>query len=258
MERLAVKDVERREQYRGALNDLHSKDCTFKPTINPHSQLLASRTEEQQAVEGLVDDAVPVHERLYRTKGQQQHNKDHLDPSCTFRPQIDLNKRYANTKSRYGPQSGPGIMNRIREDLARGEDHLNERRQQLEEELRKECTFAPQTHHSYDEPTRPVAVSGLGRFFELKSLAQKKQREQHERELRAFHPEVSGQARGSRCGGVTIVEPFDLSAGCCHVQSGFSLEDKDCTFTPFTTESVNRETIRRIMEHEQNRGLALH
>lgn len=55
---------------------------------------------------------------------------------------------------------------------------------------------------------KPVAVSGLDRFFELKNLALKKQQEQQEREQRVFRPETIS-AQGVK--GVTVPEPFQLS-----------------------------------------------
>lgn len=248
--RLAVKDVERRDQLRGALEQLHYRDCTFKPEVNGVSQLLASRLDDASSTDSGADGS-QVHERLYRSALSKSRPCDDFNrEEYSFQPQIDPRsaKRFAHIKPHYS-SNGCGIMENIRLELERKQELLLERRQELEEQQFASCTFAPETGKSYEEPQRPVIVSGLGRFFELRSLAQRQRLEKEEREVKLFRPEMFT----TRCGGVTIPEPFDLSCGqrddTSEVRRAWEqVEPPDgCTFKPQTNESANREIIKQMM-----------
>eukprot|EP00416_Gambierdiscus_australes_P035372 CAMPEP_0171118904 /NCGR_PEP_ID=MMETSP0766_2-20121228/95867_1 /TAXON_ID=439317 /ORGANISM="Gambierdiscus australes, Strain CAWD 149" /LENGTH=80 /DNA_ID=CAMNT_0011581523 /DNA_START=15 /DNA_END=254 /DNA_ORIENTATION=- len=80
-------------------------------------------------------------------------------------------------------------MENIREEMERKQELLLERRREAEAQQLVGCTFTPETHggRSYEEPQRPVVVSGLARFFELRTLAQKRQQELQQREVKVFH-----------------------------------------------------------------------
>lgn len=244
--RLAVRDAERREQMRGALEQIHYQDCTFRPSVNYNSQLIVSRLEDQTASLGL-DSAEPVYDRLYRSSNYRERpREDPVGQECTFKPQVERNGRYAHVKAHYSANiGGSKIMDNVRDELEKKEEYLAQRRLELEESERFECTFAPDTRRPYEEPSRPVAVSGLGRFFELKGLAQRKQREQEERQTKAFNPEASG----SRCGGVTITEPFNLSGGGngSRVWKEQGQDPEECTFVPRTIESEKRALIQQLV-----------
>lgn len=237
VQRLAVRDVERRDQIRGALEDHLYRACTFKPHLNRNSQILASRLESSEGSH--------VHERLFRScpKQRLEDSKD----ECSFRPVMDPRsvRRFAHVKPRYSSR-GSDVMQNIREELERRELQRAEKRRELEEQQRAECTFAPSTGKPYEEPTEPVVVSGLGRFFELKTLAIRKQQEQQEREAKVFRPDVGK----FRCG-VTIPEPFVLSkVKSPKSRDGYSPLPEGCTFTPTTSESGNRDLIRKLMGSE--------
>jgi len=258
--RLAVKDVERRDKVRDALQQLHYSDCTFKPNVNPTSQMLASK---------LIDDAVcsadcgadaaagkPVHERLYKSGigSRSRCSEDSFfEEGCTFRPDIEQKARFAHVKGHYGGD-GSKLMDNIREELEKKEEHLMELRRALEEDESAECTFAPDVVRPYEEPSQPVVVNGLGRFFELRDMAVQQQRDQQERETKVFHPETR-----TRCGGVTIPEPFDLSRGpredSCRKTTKHDVSMADeCTFAPQTNESVNKAILQRIMSTPEGEG----
>merc|ERR1719324_1352288 len=49
--RLAVKDVQRRDKVRSELEELHYRDCTFKPALNEKSQMLASKFDDAASVD---------------------------------------------------------------------------------------------------------------------------------------------------------------------------------------------------------------
>jgi len=253
--RLAVKDVEHREQMKDALHVLHYRDCTFKPEINIMSQATVSKVEDSASdFGGESISGVPVHERLYRIAAERSKcsNESELEEH-SFQPQLDSRstRRFSHVRPRY-TSDGNAIMENIQRDNERKAEMLAERRRELEEEKQAECTFAPETHKPYQEPQKPVVVSGLGRFFELRSLAQQQQREQQEREARVFRPEASRQS----CAGITIPEPFDLSTGprgevgvvaAIEGAAGYGQESMDISFAPRTNESNNREIIRQLM-----------
>ncbi|CAJ1344296.1 unnamed protein product [Effrenium voratum] len=177
-----------------------------------------------------------------------------MDDACadqySFRPQLDpqSRKRYAHVKSRYSNRQD--LMESIRQEQEKKAEYLLERRRELEEERIADCTFAPRVAEAFQDIQKPVVVSGLDRYFELKNLAQRKQQEQKEREQKIFRPEsvapraaqnvqeaaadMVGFARLSgdtsqmdnlnglddpRRQRVTIPEPFELS-GCrkCEAQ----------------------------------------
>lgn len=247
--RLAVKDVERRNHLRGQLEQIHYQDCTFKPAVNSASQILASKLEASDFAES---GPSPVHERLYRSALEKLKSTDnsHEEEEYSFKPQMDPKsaKRFAHVKAHYA-SSGSGVMENIQEDLERKEEHLMEYRCKMEEQQKNECTFTPASRKSYEEPHRPVVVSGLNRFFELKGIALRQQQEKQERETRVFRPEQSN----THCSGVTIPEPFDLSNGrsddsCRKKNTREWMQRLDaCNFNPHTNESANREIIQQVL-----------
>lgn len=246
--RLAVRDVERREQIRGAMEELHYRECTFKPSLNPNSQMLATKFDDIGSFDS-CDPGARVHERLYKMQQNRSRcSEDSKLDECTFAPAISskTSKRYAHVKSRYAC-SGQQIMDNINEELSRKEEYLNEKRREIESEEVAQCTFNPGIRRPYEEPDQAVIVSGLGRFFELRDLARRKQEEQQARETKVFHPETKAWSDG-----ITIPEPFALSRGFRDAyQDGDSTPiPEDCTFAPKTKESDNRKLLQEIMSSE--------
>lgn len=250
--RLAVKDVERREQMLGELRKVYARECTFKPEISLVSRLLATTNPDPLGPGG----GAPVHERLYRV-AQDQRSKSVGDPrrsaagseECTFKPSVDESKRFSHVRGHY-TGDGEQVMQRIREEQSRKEQLIQERRRQLELERKSECTFAPGTHKPFKESAKPVVVSGLDRFFELRELAAKQNKDQNDREAKAFNLKTSSIAR---CNGVTIPEPFHLSQACADEarltkkRQGWNCEEQECTFVPRTTETLNQELLQELM-----------
>lgn len=240
--RLAVRDAERREQTRAELEQLHHKDCTFKPQINPVSEIIATSRAEASTSSGRVEDS-GAHERLYRSAKIPAGSGDEWPSEYSFRPQLDprSSKRFSHIKSRYAKRSE--LVETIRQEQEKKAEYLLERRRQLEEEKNADCTFAPRVKEIFQDNQKPIAVSGLDRFFELKSLALRKQQEQLEREQRVFRPESLALHEG-----VTVPEPFQLSeAKDTSKEFRRPPLDEDCTFTPQTNETHNREMIKQIM-----------
>lgn len=249
--RLAVRDVERREQLRGALEQLHYREYTFKPEVNSVSKKLATQLEVGTSIDSFTDSA-GVHERLYRTSvgGKSRFSDDSRLEECSFKPQVDPQnaKRFAHVKAHY-PSRGSGVMDDIHDELERKQELLSERRREAEELQMADCTFTPETRKPHEASGRAVVVNGLDRFFELKGLADKQKQEQEDRERRTFRPELLN----THSHRVTIPEPFNLSSGpgndtsLIRKKQEFMYGSDECTFVPQTNESANREIIRQIM-----------
>lgn len=264
--RLAVTDVERRNDIRDALEQAHYKECSFRPSINPLSQLLGRKEGQHRHIGcDITDDQVSVHERLYsfsRNKASSKDSsyEDSQAAACTFKPsQAPANvKKYAHVKPHYSA-SGKQLMEGIHDELRKRQDDLQDKREQQAEREVAECTFHPKgsgrarsadADRSRKEP--PVIVSGLGRFFELRDLSKRQKEEQRIREQRAFK---SPDDSSIRLTGVTVPQPFKLSS----TQDGAvpkltqlrgKLEEEwksQCTFKPVTVESKNRELIRQML-----------
>merc|ERR1712118_189913 len=116
-----------------------------------------------------------AHERLYRSAlGRSRPSDDSHVEEYSFKPQTDpkIAKRFAHVKSHYA-KDDVSLMEHIREEHIRKEETLAEQRRMFERQQEEVCTFAPETWKPYGEPQQPVVVSGLGRFFELRGLAQR-------------------------------------------------------------------------------------
>jgi len=247
--RLAVRDVERREKVKAELEELHYKECTFKPALNPTSQMIASKFDDVASMDS-ADPNAAIHERLYRLPlNRSKCSDDSRADECTFAPAMSSHnaKRFAHVKSRYSAQNGSHLMDNIQEELQKKEEHLSEKRREREEEYYAACTFNPETTKSYQEPDSVVVVSGLGRYFELRDLARRKEEDQAKREAKVFRPNSK-----MRCDGITIPEPFALSRGGKDTQrpDDYMHAGDECTFAPTTNESENRKLLRHIMSSD--------
>lgn len=244
--RLAVRDVERRNQTKAAVEELHYKDCTFRPSLNATSQMLATRFDDAASLES--DNTVTVHERLYKVAQNKPRSGDDLPEKCTFQPTPSKSsKQYAHVKSHYHAKNPTEIMSSIQDELQKKEEHLNELRKEREEAHYTECSFHPKTTKAYEEPNDVVVVSGLGRFFELRDLARKQDEEQRKREAKVFNPSSK-----TRCDGITIPEPFALSSALPtqKYENALGNPRDECTFHPQTNESENQKLLRRIMNSD--------
>mmetsp|Transcript_40746 Transcript_40746/g.93781 ORF Transcript_40746/g.93781 Transcript_40746/m.93781 type:complete len:531 (+) Transcript_40746:89-1681(+) len=201
VERLAVRDVEKREQRIGDLQHEQYRECTFHPAIDPKSLEIASTSN------GPTTGA--VHERLYRSAATRSKSVEDLRyTECTFQPSHDgkIAKRYKHVQSHYAFGDGKRIMEKVKEDMMKKEEHLQELRQAKEEEESANCTFSPLPAKQYEDPDEIVVVSGLSRFFELREMAARLQQEHQLRETKIYRPNTAA----ARFDGVTIPEPFSF------------------------------------------------
>jgi len=249
LHRLAVKDVERREQVKAALDQFHHRECTFTPEISAASRAIAAGATPVSEDGTTGADGSLVHERLYRSatsrsRGTAESRVDEAEEECSFQPHLDPRsvRRYSHVKPHYSADAAD-IMATIRRERQKQAELMAERRREQEEEECVECTFTPETSRPYKEARHPVVVNGLGRYFELRNLAQRKEQQRRDREARVFRKEVSK----SICSGVTIPEPFELSSSVRKDRSRAMSPRDECTFTPHTNESENRAVIQELM-----------
>ncbi|CAJ1374603.1 unnamed protein product [Effrenium voratum] len=199
IQRLAVKDVSRRRLEQQKLQEALYRECTFQPALSPNSETIASARRASSPSRG-------VHLRLYEEGVEKERAKAiPLAQECSFKPQLDprASKRFAHVKPHYS--SPDDISDSIRQQQERKAEQLLERHAERERAEVAGCTFRPELREVLD--SQPVVVSGLGRFFELRSLAQRQQEEQLQRESKVFHREAKVPT------GITIPEPFALSSG---------------------------------------------
>eukprot|EP00767_Chilomastix_cuspidata_P004961 gnl/Chilomastix_cuspidata/5147.p1 GENE.gnl/Chilomastix_cuspidata/5147~~gnl/Chilomastix_cuspidata/5147.p1 ORF type:complete len:454 (-),score=62.32 gnl/Chilomastix_cuspidata/5147:668-1969(-) len=107
-------------------------------------------------------------------------------PPPSFAP--DILARSRRVPPHY-PRDQPGI---ISQELERARTRKDRRRETSQLERRcaemEECTFSPQLRARSCRPSRarPVVVSGLSRFFELRALAQRQRVDRRRREAEVF------------------------------------------------------------------------
>ncbi|CAL1131133.1 unnamed protein product [Cladocopium goreaui] len=198
IERLAVKDVNRRQLHQQELRASRDRDCTFRPALSPQSEAIAMSRR--------ASSPSGVHQRLY-DEAKWRAREAANSPRRDFQPQPDPRSRacFAHVKPHYATPAD--IMESIRQQQDRRAELLLQRH---EERMRAEaagCTFRPELCSKALSEGAPVVVSGLGRFFELKSLAQRQELEQRAHEAKAFRTSCS---HGPPLG-ITIPEPFALS-----------------------------------------------
>jgi len=264
IQRLAVKDVERRSQLRSTLQQHHlEQSCPFRPEVS-------KTTTATTSTPACDDDPMPglpltAHERLYR------HSVDYRSRGCcsnalgdgsrseeqlTFRPELDPrhSRRYAHVKAHYCCAEGEELMKTIAQDLERRAERAAEARQKEALKLQQECTFRPMIFSS--TPGRAVkarfgetvGVPGLDRFLELKNMAKQQQQELRTREAKVFRDEASNHSRNV----VTVPEPFNLSSTPVASKAP-PLGGIGHTFAPQTLESANRAYVRSLLMEKSPR-----
>ncbi|CAK9046784.1 Hypothetical protein SCF082_LOCUS26288 [Durusdinium trenchii] len=202
IERLAVTDVNRRQLRQQEVQQHLDRACTFKPALSPHTEAIASARR--------ASSPSGVHERLYveaKTRAKEPASPECSSNRSSFRPQLDpvSLKRFAHVKAHY--RKPADIMESIRQQQDRRAEKVLRRFEEKALAETADCTFRPELCRSMKSSDAPVVVSGLGRFFELRTLAQRQEMEQRAYEAKVFR---QGCAHGPPMG-VTIPEPFALS-----------------------------------------------
>jgi len=249
-----VHDAKKREEIREGLGKLQYKECKFQPSINPVSRALASQMDmERSSRMSSGSDAAAqgssVHERLHlhaTTANSRSRMEDHPEmQGCTFRPETHVSRdpRWEHVKAHYS-KDDPEVLKRIAAEEQEKLERLHEERREKEFQELQGCTFAPEVHQAPNEGQKPVVIRGLGRFFELREMTARQQREKEAGEKAAD--------KGAKCIGVTVPQPFQLSASTGRLRKKVEQEEqqrnqRECTFWPATVEAKNRAVVNRIL-----------
>ena len=125
-------------------------------------------------------------------------------------------------------------------------------------EERKENTGSYAQKHLSGGAKKPVVVRGLGRYLELRTMANVKNAQEEERKKQAFMVK-----KGSRPmkypDGTTQVREFKLSGGREGLKEQLKREREEelrraCTFQPDTIEKRNRKIIVGLLGEDYGAG----
>lgn len=93
VKRLAVTDLQRREQIKKELRQQDQEQYTFKPQINQLSSMLA----RPKTFDELAD-----YQELQRKRTEKMMSRDAEEQQkCPFKPNLTKNKKYSNVQSHY-------------------------------------------------------------------------------------------------------------------------------------------------------------
>ena len=278
-----------RDRVRREAEEKHREECTFRPDVRRSTDglRLALKNERLTGVTGVSGgEAVArsvetlTDKSLLGLTDEKARLADEKARALSVR--INLSEVDDLTAQ-------VGRYNEHKEEVRR------ERMREREMEELKECTFAPRTNHqnhqnhirrqarneenngpgeeggpqdagyaqSHLESKRtggkPVVVRGLGRYLELRNMANQKTRLQKEREDQAF--KVRGR-KGGAAGvkypdGTTQVHEFRLTQPTGQTKNRMKKEREEalqaaCTFQPDTIEKRNRRIITGLLEDDES------
>jgi len=292
VERLSVKDKEAIEENRELKQEELDRMFNFQPEINNVSRALAT---ERRSVEELCENPRGKLVREKARKKEEERRREECSFKPTVMPppppveNSTKNDKVEKTSEKIDLKDVENLTLQVsRYNAAREERRQASIRERERDEL-KDCTFKPnlatkrgerencgkhanqksevqqgggnndsyvRISHERKKKNKAVVVRGLGRYLELKQLAHQKERDQKERERRAY-----GVTRASAADkypdGTTQVRAFRLSEGGGEELKRRLKEEREeslrrqCTFRPETVERRNREVIRALLEEDE-------
>jgi len=249
VERLSLKDAERKRAMNAQIEEEYYSQFTFRPEIDGHSKKLGRAATSEELYRN---------EKMRASKARLKAGAEKaFEEECTFQPMLGPSAKFDPAKLnkyRLNLEDPEGLTERIEEHRREREQRAEEARKEKDYEALKECTFQPNVSISKreeEDADGPVIVRGLGRHLELKEMAKKKEEERLAREEEIFKTNPR-EAKG----GYTVPQPFNLSdnlkakAKAEKIRQNIIAErEKECTFMPKTNLS-NRDLIRQIMNDE--------
>ena len=221
----------REERLRLKEAEIRAEEATFHPQLNPRSLNLAQdRLATGTSSSGVVAVAIDSErEAAQRRRREALATRDLKE--CTFVPNtakprvIGYYDEYAApvpnaelsiaaaVKDGGGPDA---LLQRIDEYRNRKEQWAAQVRAEEERKQLAECTFAPRINKPRSPssttaaaPTVHETVAGMGRFLEMKAMAEKKQAEMQARAAKVFL--LQPRSPKSR-GGLTVAKPFKFAS----------------------------------------------
>jgi hypothetical protein len=244
--RMAFKESQlKEERLRIKEAEIRAKEATFQPQLNPRSLNIAeekkylSSFKQQQILYGRGGNNQPAGDRmdfLNEKEAEQRRRRESIATrdlkECTFFPNT-AKPRVIGYYDEYEPPmphadlsiaaamkdhpcgGGPdALLQRIDEHRRKKEQWAARVRSQEEKKELAECTFVP----SINKTRSPAAtaagtvnerVAGMGRFLEVKAMAERRQAELDARAAKVFLLQPrSPKTRG----GLTVPKPFKLAS----------------------------------------------
>lgn len=163
IERLAVRDVARRQLVRSEMQKSMFRDCTFAPSVSQQSTLINSARAMRSSADG------GVYDRLYADAVAKEKMREASPARAenSFQPQLDRrgSRLYSHVRAHYTKPAD--IMASIQQQQDRRAELLLRRHAEKEHAEVADCTFRPELCRPHVE-NQPVVVSGLSRYFELR------------------------------------------------------------------------------------------
>lgn len=210
-ERMSKQELEKRQQKQAKIQEEYYAKFSYEPKINPTSKLICRNSSVYES------KSVPIIEDT---------------ETCSFKPKLE-SKKFKHVESHYAnPQA---ILSKIKEKEQKKQEKLKGIKENVEQNIIKDCTFAPKIVELADNK-ETVLVPGLDKFLAWKELSKKQEEEKKAREFKAF-------GLKNNTSSITVPQPFNLAAD----KKEQNLEklkqelneqiNKQCTFKPKTLES---------------------
>jgi hypothetical protein len=296
IERLAIKDkhaIAERNDRKAA--ELYSQ-YNFEPTINNVSRALATRgSTTQELIEnrrGTAAKQKAKREADEKFKEECTFAPNVRKSMDGMIKRINDGSTAAQDESASASvRINLSEIDNLTSQVARYQEYKEEvRREKLKEREIKEleqCTFKPVTNSSSNSSRRksgggggvenegnvnesyvqkfqaskkgggaPVVVRGLGRYLELRNMANAKKKDEAEREAAAFKVKKASGARMKYPDGTTQIREFRLTQPNGELKEKMKKEREEqlkklCTFQPDTIEKRNRRLINGLLEETE-------
>lgn len=172
-----------------------NSECTFAPTINSLSRLLA---------EGNRKSIFKTEPTLQSKKSEKQKEEQ----TFSFTPQINQNINVTDAKN-YTNLGNPRLLSqRIYLQQNRKEKRIEKKKKELVKEKEREATFRPLITKLKKQSSIPVVVKGLSRYLARKDRAKQIAQEQQEYEDKVF---FKNRIKSFKFGTLTTPKPFLLN-----------------------------------------------
>ena len=243
IKRLAVTDLERREQLKKELKLQEQNQYNFMPTINEISNSLA----KPKTCEELADT-----KDTDKKKQEKMKEKDLKEQKqCPFKPK--LNKNYKKAESHYSKKN---YDKKYMEMVHKKKLHTEYLKQEGEFNEMKECTFQPKmVSTDYENLDRELKqeniVAGFEQYKEYKDNAYKQKLDKVLREQEMYDYSNKYDQRDTTA--PTVAEPFKLSKTPgkffknTMVQDESKMITKDM-FKPHTNEGDTKKHLQKLQK----------
>ena len=226
-EKLETRLVNEAKKNREMKEDLQEKFYSgfkYEPDINPISKSIGKSSSLSEISNNKF--SLALKQKLAEAKAQEDDSKN------SFTPKLMASKKFEYVSSSY--KQSNELLGTIKKQFKQIQQRREENKKNKEVEEMRECTFTPQGKLGciYAGDNK-VEIKGIDRFFELKSIAKRKEDEQKSREKKLFFENVK-----SRTEQFTIPQPFNIHPSMKNekverVKRELNEKEKgDCAFRP--------------------------